>query len=92
MTKQKTKTGDIIWRQIGDEIVVIKDDGLAVHVLNKTAAHIWKMCQEGHSPEEIAADLCQHFEVELKEAITDTKDLLANLRKLGLLETSGVTK
>jgi hypothetical protein len=92
MTKQKTKTGDVIWRQIGDEIVVIKDDGLAVHVLNKTAAHIWKMYQEGHSPEEIAADLCQHFEVGLEEASTDIKDLLVKLREMGLLETTEVTK
>ena len=34
---------DVIWRHIGDEIVVIKEDGLSLHVLNQTAACIWDM-------------------------------------------------
>jgi hypothetical protein len=92
MANQRAKAKDVIWRQIGDEVVVIRDDGLSVHVLNKTAAHIWKMCHEGHSPAEIAANLCQRFDVSLDVASADVRDLLLRLEEKDLLELTEVTK
>ncbi|MFC1893828.1 PqqD family protein [Chloroflexota bacterium] len=76
---------DIIWRQIGDEIVVIKDDGLSLHVLNTTAAHIWEMCNGDCGPDEIASSLCERFDVSLGEANVDVKDIIEKLEQLGLL-------
>ena len=35
---------EVIWRRIGDTIVVIKEDGLSSHTLNKTASFIWELC------------------------------------------------
>lgn len=80
------RTEDIIWRKIGDEIVVIKDDGLSVHVLNKTAAHIWEMCNGDCGPVEIAASLCEQFDVTSAEAKVDVSDIIEKLAQIGILK------
>ena len=86
MGKFATRTEDVIWRKIGDEIVVIKDNGLAVHVLNKTAAHIWEMCDGDSSPDAIAASLCERFDVTFEEAIGDVKDIVVKFGEIGILK------
>ena len=81
------KTEDIIWRRIGDEIVVIKDDGLSTHVLNKTAAHIWEMCDADCGLDEIVASLCERFDVNQEVASADIKEVVEKLAQIGILDT-----
>lgn len=76
---------NIIWRKIGDEIVVIEDDGMSIHVLNKTAAHIWEMCNDC-GPGEIVASLCERFDVSFEEASTDVRHILEKLAQIGILK------
>jgi hypothetical protein len=80
------KAEDIIWRRIGDEIVVIKDDGLATHILNKTAAIIWEMCDGKRGIDEIVASLCERFDVSAEEARADTRETIENLTKAGIIK------
>lgn len=77
---------DIIWRRIGDEVVVIKDDGLATHVLNKTAALIWELCDGKRGIDEIAAVLCERYDVSPEEARADTKETIEDLTKVGIIK------
>jgi hypothetical protein len=77
---------DIIWRRIGDEVVVIKDDGLATHVLNKTAALIWELCDGKRGINEIAAVLCERYDVSPEEARADIKETIENLIKVGIVK------
>lgn len=81
-----TRADNLVWREIDDEIVVIKDDGLVVHVLNKTAARIWEMCNGEVGPDEIADILCERFDVEVERARTDVRNTVKNLREKGLLK------
>jgi hypothetical protein len=83
---QVARAEDVIWREIGNEIAVIRDDGLAVYVLNKTAARIWKMCDGSLSPEEIAAKLCEDFDVTIDRASVDVRNALTRMRAKGLLK------
>ena len=77
---------DIIWRRIGDDLVVIKDDGLATHVLNKTAAYIWELCDGNRGIDEITASLCERYDVSPEEARADTRETIENLTKAGILK------
>jgi hypothetical protein len=77
---------DVIWRGIDDDIVVVKDDGQKVHVLNKTAARIWEMFGEGLEPDEIAANLSERYDVSLEQASTDVKNSITRMLELGLLK------
>jgi hypothetical protein len=76
---------DVIWRRIGDEVVVIKDDGLATHVLNKTAAMIWEMCDGNCGIDEITARLCERFDVSLEEAGADVREIIEKLVEIGIM-------
>ena len=83
---QTTRAEDVIWREIDDDIVVIKDDGVKVHVLNKTAARIWEMCNGDLGPDEIAANLCERYDVSFERASTDVRNVMAKMVEIGLLK------
>lgn len=86
MADKMIKAEDIIWRRIGDEVVVIKDNGLSTHILNKTATLIWEMCDGKRSIDEIAASLFDRFDVSLEEARADTRETIENLTKAGIIK------
>jgi len=81
-----TQAEDIIWRRIEDETVVIKDDGLVTHVMNKTAAFIWEMCDGKSGIDEITESLCERFDVSFQEARTDVREIIEKLTQLGLID------
>ena len=66
----------VIWRRIGDDIVVIKDDGLSTHVLNKTAAFIWERCDGQFGVDGIVAQLLERFDVSAEEACADVREII----------------
>lgn len=81
----------VISRRIGDEIVVITEGGTSTHVLNKTAAVIWELCDGEHSLDEISARLCERFEVTFDEVRRDTAEIIDRLITIGLLGRSEKT-
>ena len=80
-----TQAEDVIWRRVGDEIVVIKDDGLATHVLNKTAAFIWELCDGTCRVDELVAGLCKRFDVTFEQARIDVKEIIEKLVNISIL-------
>jgi hypothetical protein len=76
----------VIWRRIGDDIVVIKDDGLSTHVLNKTAACIWEMCDGKAGIDEITTRLCDRFEVSFEQARADVSDTVKKLTEASVIK------
>ncbi|OGO22527.1 MAG: hypothetical protein A2144_02210 [Chloroflexi bacterium RBG_16_50_9] len=86
MDNSISRTEDVVWRKIGDEIVVIKDDGLSVHVLNKTAALIWELCADTCTSDEIAAKICERFAVSPDEARGDVEVIVEQMGKIGLMK------
>jgi len=88
MKKRLARIDGIIWRKVGDEVAIItmSDDSNSLHVLNKTAAHIWEMCDGEHDADEIAASLNERFDVTLEKAKADVDDTIDQLEKLNVLE------
>jgi hypothetical protein len=80
------RNDDIIWRKIEDKIVLIGKDGMAIHTLNKTAGHIWELCDGANSPDEIAVSLCERFDVNPEEAKADVRETISKLEQMGLIE------
>jgi len=91
MVKCVSRAGDAIWRRIDDDIVVIKGDGQSTHVLNKTAALIWEKCDGKCGIDEIAAHLCERFNVSLEEAREDVKEIIEKLTQVGIINNSEET-
>jgi hypothetical protein len=82
------QAGDVISRRVGDEMVVVKNTAETAHVLNKTAAAIWELCDGEHSLDDIAGHLCDHFEVSFEEARADIDDIIDRSIKIGILTRS----
>ena len=88
MGKHIAQSKNVIWRRIGDDIVVIKDGGLSTHVLNKTAAFIWEMCDGKYGIDEITSKICEHYEVSFEEAHADVNETVKILTKASVLKYS----
>ena len=88
MGKHIAQSKDVIWRRIGDDIVIIKEGGTSTHVLNKTAAIIWEMCDGKTGVDEIASKICERFEVSFQEAQADVGQTVKILTKASVLKYS----
>jgi len=77
---------DVIWRRIGDEVVVIAEDGLSFHKLNQTAADIWELCDGSYKPEQIAEILCEKYDIALEEASADVHETIGKMVGLGIMK------
>ncbi len=87
MTGLSIRRGDsIMIREVGDEIVVLDIATNQVHQLNATASFIWRLCVEGAPAEDMAVRLSEAFDIDEETARRDTSTLVADLRRLRLLE------
>jgi hypothetical protein len=76
---------DLISRQIGDETVIIKDNGLSTYVLNRMAACIWELCDGTRGVDGITEKICERFEVDSDQANADVTETIDQLLKTGLV-------
>lgn len=76
---------EVIWRRIGDTIVVIKEDGLSSHTLNKTASFIWELCDGNLEINQIAEKLQERFDVSFKNAQNDVYNTIEELTMAGIV-------
>jgi len=74
-----------IYTRLDDKIVILEAEKGELLTLNKTASFIWEKSRRAIEVEKLADKLCQGFEVERKVADKDTRELVKNLLKKGLL-------
>ena len=75
----------LAWREIDGAVVIISPEDSVVHELNPTASFIWKQLNGKRTPNEIAQQLADEFEVTRETALADTKELVESLAGLRLL-------
>jgi Coenzyme PQQ synthesis protein D (PqqD) len=78
-----------IWREIGDEIVVL-DAATATYLsLNLSAVALWKRLDGGATPAELAVELVTVYDISPAQAESDVEGFLVALRDLSLLSSNG---
>ena len=82
---------DIIWRTIDDKIVLIGKDGLVIHVLNKTAARIWELCDGANDPDDITTALCERFDAPREQIAADVTETMGRFAYRGILRGKSKT-
>ena len=87
--KNISQVDTVIWRRIEDDIVVISEDGLTTHILNKTAAFVWELCDGINGSDEITTSLLERFDVSEEEAKADVIEIINKLSELGILKHDG---
>jgi pyrroloquinoline quinone biosynthesis protein D len=89
MTKGRPiRAKSAVWRRVGDEVVVIRGDGLSTHILNTTAALVWEMCDGEHSIAEMASMLATRFDVSPEVAQADIEEVNDRLVQAGIMDWS----
>ena len=74
-------------QELGSELLIYNKETGDVHVLNSTAALIWKAAQTGKNEEEIFITLREEFsDVPDEQLREDLRHNLQELRTLSLLE------
>jgi hypothetical protein len=86
MATTYVQTENIISRHIGDDIVVIKDDGLSTHILNDTAGLIWELCDGKNGIEEITSKFCEDYEVTFEVARADVQDRIVKFIEVDIVK------
>lgn len=77
----------IICREIGGETLLYNPECESIHVLNSTAAAIWRLCDGENDAEAIVVALRRAFaNTNSADLGTDVMETLCTLRELGLLE------
>lgn len=75
----------VMWKQLGTEIVTLDHKSHQYHILNATAALIFELATGENSLEAIANEIAENFEVDITKALDNTCKTVIGMRKLGLL-------
>lgn len=83
---------DLKLRRIGGKYMIVEASDSCVNLtnvysMNETAAWLWEvLCRkDGHTPEELAEELCKTYNVEYGRALHDVEHQLAEWENMGLL-------
>jgi hypothetical protein len=74
-----------VWRQVGDEIVILDIPSATYLTLNFSAVTLWKHLEEGASPAELAAALVTTYEISEDKAARDVQRFLMALQERSLV-------
>lgn len=78
--------GDVRFRRVDDEAVVLRQDAGEVLVLNRTGARVLELLSGGAGADEAARRLAEELEVGVAEAAADVRSFAAELGAAGVLE------
>jgi hypothetical protein len=82
-------TRNLVTRKIAGETVIVPvksgvGDLNCIYTLNQTGTAVWDMREAGASIQEIAARLCEQYEVGKEQASNDVAEFFESLRSAGL--------
>ena len=78
----------VVWRTVDGEAVILNlDDGL-YYTLNEVGTLVWEGLAVGAALQEIANNLTDQYNVGIKQAQCDIKDLITRLNKTQLVEAT----
>jgi hypothetical protein len=63
-----------LWKEIGDQVVILHYDSGRYFSLNASGSVIWKAALENLPPEQIADRLCNEFDVDPETARQDIEE------------------
>ncbi len=78
-----------VWREVGNEIVILDVPTATYLTLNSSAVTLWKRLGEGASPAELAAELVAIYEISEDKATAHVQGFLRALQERSLILATG---
>lgn len=85
----KLRTDDLVWRQVGDEVMVLDLATSQYLSVNPTGSVLWPLLVEGSQRGDLVRELVEHFEVDEATAAADTETFLSSLSNFLLTGLAG---
>ena len=76
---------EFVWKDVGDQVVVLNLGSGNYHSLNLTASLIWRGLMEQRPLEDILEDLCSRFQVDLQTSGRDAEELIGRFVIKGMI-------
>ena len=84
--KMVTVQPDVIFQELGDEVVVANLDSGVYYVMNEVAARIWELLCNASNIDEVVKAMLDEYEVDEETLRADTRGLVDDLQKHGLIQ------
>ena len=84
--RRPKRRGDLNYRSIDGETLILNRQDGRLHQLNATASFIWDCCDGNSNLADIVDRLAGAYEVDPNTARKDVEEILSNLRNSSLLE------
>ena len=81
------RTQETPWNNIDDEAVVLNLDNGHYYVLNETGRRIWELLDGKLSVAQIASVICEEYDVDQQQSISDVIKLMDELSAEDLVAT-----
>jgi len=85
MSQLQLRRQGVSWTDVDGEIVALDEDAALYLAANETGGMLWRALAHGCTRDELAALLCETYEVSAEQACADIDTFLADLRERGLL-------
>jgi hypothetical protein len=82
------RSPDVVSRVVRGEAILVLAEQSKLKVLNQPGTRIWQLIDGERSIRQIAAQLCQEYDVDTAQAEQDTLALMVEMLGRGLLEVS----
>ena len=79
------KVDDVVWRKIGEELVVLELSTSTYLTLNIAAAHLWVVLADGATVGELVDSLCNKYGISPEKSRNDVDAFLCALRERELV-------
>ena len=79
------RNGDIAWRVIDGEALVVSPKDSLIYPLNDVGTRIWELLDGKRTVSDIASAICVEFEADAKAIQDDVMDFIEGLSKAGLV-------
>jgi Coenzyme PQQ synthesis protein D (PqqD) len=83
--KLQIKAEDVVWREVGEELVVLELSTSTYLTLNGTAKHLWESLADGATLDGLIESLADHYRITEDQARADVEAFVAALTDRGLL-------
>ena len=77
--KLQLKADDVVWREIGDELVVLELSTSTYLTLNGTARYLWESLTDATTIDGLSEILVEHYQISADQARSDAESFVSAL-------------
>lgn len=81
-----TRDPELVWRELDEELVIVRPSDGQIKVLNGVGAFVWQSLDGRRAVGDLAELVSAEYEISAQEAKSDIEDFLGQLTEGGLVQ------